>query len=215
MKIVLPKLPYELDALEPTISKRQLDLHYKGHLKGYVDKLNQMALVAHAPERMKLEEIILKGKHEHVDNRVDVLPPGEHASTLYNVAAQVYNHSFFFRSLSPDGGGAPSGDIGEIIEAQYGDWESFRKRLIAKGQNLFGSGWIWVTLDDEGQLAIIKGLNAEVPFVYQGLVPILCIDVWEHAYYIDYENRRGEYLRAVIDNLLNWKFANKNLANTD
>ena len=210
MKLVLPKLPYDLDALEPTLSKHQVELHYKGHLKGYVDKLNQMPFVANA-SRMKLEEIILKGKHEHVDNRLGVLPPGEHPSTLYNISAQVYNHTFYFNSLTPKGGGSPEGDIGEIIDAQFGDWESFRKKLIAKGKNLFGSGWVWVVIDDEGEISIIKGLNAEVPFVYR-LIPILCIDVWEHAYYVDYENRRGEYLRAVVDNLLNWDFANKNLS---
>ncbi len=210
MKLVLPKLPYDLDALEPTLSKHQVELHYKGHLKGYVDKLNQMPFVANA-SRMKLEDIILKGKHEHVDNRLGVLPPGEHPSTLYNISAQVYNHTFYFNSLTPKGGGNPDGDIGEIIDAQFGDWESFRKKLIAKGKNLFGSGWVWVVIDDEGEISIIKGLNAEVPFVYR-LIPILCIDVWEHAYYVDYENRRGEYLRAVVDNLLNWDFANKNLS---
>ncbi|KKL96186.1 hypothetical protein LCGC14_1846980 [marine sediment metagenome] len=210
MKLVLPKLPYDLDALEPTLSKHQVELHYKGHLKGYIDKLNQMPFVANA-SRMKLEEIILKGKHEHVDNRLGVLPPGEHPSTLYNISAQVYNYTFYFNSLTPKGGGNPEGDIGEIIDAQFGDWESFRKKLIAKGKNLFGSGWVWVVIDDEGEISIIKGLNAEVPFVYR-LIPILCIDVWEHAYYVDYENRRGEYLRAVADNLLNWDFANKNLS---
>lgn len=211
MKLVLPKLPYELDALEPTISRRQMELHYGAHLKGYVDKLNQLPVVANA-EKLKLEEIVLKGKHEHVDNRTDVLPPGEHAATLYNLSAQVYNHTFFFRCLSPKGGGKPPGDIGEIVNAQYGSWSAFRKKLIAKGSNLFGSGWLWVTLDDEGQLSIIKGLDAETPFVYRGLIPIFCIDVWEHAYYLDYENRREEYLRAVIDKLLNWTFINKNLA---
>ena len=210
MRLVLPKLPYELDALAPTISKHQLELHYKGHLKGYIDKLNRLPEIANS-ERMKLEEIIIKGKHEHSDNRTDVLPPGEHASTLYNLSAQIYNHTFYFNSMSPKGGGEPTGDIADIINAQYGSWGSFRKKLIAKGKNLFGSGWIWITVDDEGDLSIIKGLDAETPFVYRGLMPILCIDVWEHAYYIDYENRRGEYLKGVIDNLLNWKFANKHL----
>lgn len=214
MKFVLPKLPYDLDALEPTISSRQLELHYLSHLKGYIDKLNRLPDVANA-DRMKLEEIVLKGRHEHVDNRTGVLPPGEHSSTLYNLSAQAYNHTFFFRSLKPKGGGKPTGDIGEIIDSQFGSYEKFRKKLIAKGRNLFGSGWIWVVIDDEGELAIIKGLDAETPIVYRGIVPILCIDVWEHAYYVDYENRRGDYLRGVIDHLINWDFANKNLANVE
>ena len=212
MKIVLPKLPYEFDALAPIISQRQLEVHYRGHLKGYVDKLNQLSAFANL-EKMKLEEVIVMGKHQHVDNRVGVLPPGVHPSTLYNLSAQVYNHVFFFNGLRP-GSGPPTGVIAEIIVAQYGSWETFRKKLIAKGRNLFGSGWIWVVLDDEGELLIIKGLDAEVPFVYRGLTPVFCIDVWEHAYYLDYENHRGDYLRAVVDNLINWNFVNKNLENT-
>jgi len=212
MRFTFPPLPYPMNALEPHISERAIELHYKGHLKDYIDQLNRLPAVSRMP-KMSLEELILQGKHEHVDNRTTVLPPGEHASTLYSLSAQVYNHTFFFRSLSPDGGGEPKGDIGEIIEAQYGDFVSFKRKLIARGKNLFGSGWIWIVLDDEAQLIIIRGLNAETPFVYRGLIPILCIDVWEHAYYIDYENRRGEYLNAVIDHLINWEFANKNISN--
>ena len=115
--------------------------------------------------------------------------------------------------MSPKGGGQPVGDIAEIINAQYGNYASFRKRLISKGENLFGSGWLWICIDDEGQLLILKGLNAEVPFVYKGLVPILCIDVWEHSYYLDYQNKRDEYLKAIIDRVISWPFANKNLKN--
>lgn len=212
MKFILPKLPYDYDALEPVLSKRQIELHYDEHLRGYINKLNQLPDVAEMG-KVKLEEIILKGKHEYVDNRVGVLPPGRHASTLYNLAAQVYNHTFFFRCLKPKGGGKPTGDISDIIDAQYGGWKDFRRKLLTKGKNLFGSGWIWVVLDDENQLSIIKGLNAEVPFVYPGrLVPIFCIDVWEHAYYVDYENRRDEYMGAVMDKLINWDFVNKNLS---
>lgn len=211
MKFALPKLPYKLSALEPTISKQQLEVHYKGHLKGYVDKLNGLPIVV-AMGPTKLEEVILRGKHEMEDRRMDVLPPGKHPSSLYNLSAQVFNHTFFFKSLKADGGGEPKGDIADIINAQFGDYADFRKKLIAKGKNLFGSGWLWVVLDDEGQLSILKGLNAETPIVYRGLMPILCIDVWEHAYYLDYENRRGEYLERVVDNLLNWQWANRNLA---
>jgi len=141
------------------------------------------------------------------------LPPGNHSSTLYNLSAQIYNHMFFFRSLAPAGGGDPTGSFKEIVELQYSSWDSFRKRLIAKGKSLFGSGWIWVCLDDEGQLIILKGLDAETPLVYRGLSPIFCIDVWEHAYYLDYTLNRGEYLEAVIDKCINWNFVNKNLEN--
>lgn len=212
MKFTLPKLPYDSSALSPTISQHQFELHYLGHLKSYIDKLNQLPEVA-SSAKITLEELIIKGKHDHDDSRIGVLPPGPHASTLYNLSSQVYNHTFFFKCLKPKGGGKPNGDIAEIINSQFGSYEQFRKKLIAKGNNLFGSGWIWVTVDDEGELSIIKGLNAETPFVYRGLAPILCIDVWEHAYYIDYETRRDVYLKSVIDNLINWDFVNQNLAN--
>ena len=210
MKIPMPALPYEYDGLEPAISKRALELHYTGHLKGYVDKLNRLPAVANS-DKKKLEELIIEGKKESARNLLEVLPPGNHPSTLYNLSAQVYNHMFFFRSMSPSGGGEPTGNFKDVVEAQYNSWDSFRKRLIAKGKSLFGSGWIWVCLDDEGQLIILKGLDAETPLVYKGIAPILCIDVWEHAYYLDYTLNRGTYLEAVIDKCFNWNFANKNL----
>ncbi len=212
MRFVLPPLPYPLDALAPTLSKRAVEVHYKGHLKGYVDKLNRLPAVSMMPKR-KLEEVIIEGKHEHVDERTTVLPPGSHPSTMFNLSAQVYNHTFFFRSMSPGGGGEPNGDIKDIVEAQYGSYDAFKKKVIARGKNLFGSGWVWICLDDENQLIILRGLDAETPITYRGLIPILCIDVWEHAYYLDYENKRGDYLTAVMNNLLNWEFANKNIAN--
>lgn len=211
MRVILPSIPYEFAELEPAISRKALEIHYKGHLKDYVDRLNQIPEVAQS-EKKTLEELILAGKHEQSDNRVDVLPPGKKSSILYNIAAQVYNHTFFFKSMSPKGGGRPTGDIAEIINAQYNDYANFRKRLISKGKNLFGSGWLWICLDDEGQLLILKGLDAELPFVYKGLSPLLCIDVWEHAYYLDYTNHREDYLKAVIDRVFNWKFANDNLS---
>jgi len=212
MKIPMPVLPYEYDALEPVISAKALELHYGGHLKGYVDKLNRIPAVANS-DKKKLEELIIEGKRERKRNLLGVLPPGDHPSNLFNMAAQVYNHTFFFRSMTPKGGGEPTGDFKEVVEAQYGSWSDFRKRLIAKGKSIFGSGWIWICLDDEGQLIILKGLDAETPLVYKGIAPVLCIDVWEHSYYLDYNLDRGKYLERVIDKLLNWKFANKNLEN--
>ena len=211
MKIAMPALPYDLDALAPTISKKALKLHYEGHLKGYVNALNRLPSVA-GSEKKKLEELVIEGKHEKSKNLLGILPPGEHSSTLFNLAGQVYNHTFFFRSMSPLGGDGPKGDFKEVVNAQYESWENFKKRLIAKGKTLFGSGWIWICLDDEGNLLILKGLDAETPLVYRELSPILCIDVWEHAYYLDYNMNRGKYIEAVADNLLNWEFANKNLA---
>jgi Fe-Mn family superoxide dismutase len=208
----MPALPYEYDALEPVLSSKAVELHYAGHLRGYVDKLNRIPAVANS-DKKKLEELIIEGKRERSRNLLGVLPPGDHPSTLFNIAAQVYNHVFFFRSLSPKGGGEPEGDFADIVGNQYGSWSAFKKRLIAKGKSLFGSGWIWVCLDDEGQLIILKGLDAETPLVYRGLSPVLCIDVWEHAYYLDYNMDRGRYLERVVENLINWDFANKNLAN--
>ena len=120
---------------------------------------------------------------------------------------------FFFRSLTPKGGGDPTGEFKEVVEGQYESWEAFKKRIIAKGKALFGSGWLWVCLDDEGQLIILKGLDAETPLVYRGISPLFCIDVWEHAYYLDYNLDRGRYLKLVIDKLLNWEFINKNMVN--
>lgn len=212
MKIAMPKLPYEYDALEPVISARALELHYAGHLRGYVDKLNRIPEVANS-EKKKLEELILEGKKKEHKNFVGSLPPGNHSSLLFNMSAQVYNHTFFFRCLSPRGTSEPRGDFKDIVESQYGSWTSFKKKLIAKGKSLFGSGWLWVCLDDEGQLIALKAHDAELPIVYRGVSPILCIDVWEHAYYLDYNLDRGKYLELVLDKLINWDFVNKNLVN--
>lgn len=212
MRFVLPSLPYATNALEPYISEKTMELHYKGHLKGYVDKLNRLPVIANSKEKLKLEEVIIRGRQDYVDNRSGVLPPGEQASTLYNLSGQVYNHVFYFRSLAPNGGGEPDGAIGDIITAQYGTYANFRRRLIARGENLFGSGWVWIVLDENDNLELIRGLDAETPIAYKGLFPLLCIDVWEHAYYADYEYKRKEYLEALVDNLLNWNFANQALA---
>jgi len=210
MKFALPKLPYKTDALAPTLSERQLNVHYTGHLRGYIDAFNKIPEVANS-EKTTLESLILKGKHEMIDNRLGVLPPGEHPSKLFNIGAQIYNHVFYFKCLKPKGGGEPTGDIKDVIDGQFGSYDNFKKKLVAKAENLFGSGYIWVTIDDEGQLEIIKGLDAETPFVYKGLSPIIGIDVWEHAYYLDYQRRRGDYVKRVMENLINWEFANKNL----
>ena len=213
MKFRIPKLPYGFEELSPAISEKALKLHYSGHLSGYVKTLNSMPEIAlmDKTKNVHLEDIILKGKHELADNRSGVIPPGSKTSKLYNISAQIYNHTFFFKSLTPRNGGNIKGDIYDIIMAQYGSIENFNKKIIAKGMNLFGSGWVWIVLDDESQLEIIKGLDAETPIVYRGLTPILCIDVWEHAYYVDYENDKHSYLKSVVEDLLNWDFANVNL----
>jgi len=210
MRFPMPRLPYDYSALEPWISQSTIQLHYEGHLQGYIDKLNRMPEVANSPRR-SLEEFIIEGKGQSHRDVMNVIPPGYHPSPMYNQAAQIYNHVFYFRSMTPGGGGPPVGDFKQICDSQYGSWENFRRYIITRGKSLFGSGWVWVCLDDEGQLLIVKGLNAELPIVYRNLSPILCIDVWEHAYYLDYGNDRGKYLEAVSGNLINWDFANRNL----
>lgn len=211
MKLTLPKLPYNTDALNPFISERQLERHYFGHLKGYIDKLNQLPIVS-SSSRMKLEELVLMGRRQREESRMDTLPPEPRSSTLYNLSAQVYNHTFYFRCLKPNGGSQATGDIADIIKNQYGSFDSFRNKVVAKGNSLFGSGWVWVVLDDEGALDIIQSFDAETPIVYRGLIPLMCIDVWEHAYYLDYENHRLDYLRSVMGSLINWDFVNENLS---
>ena len=214
MKFDLPPLPYKVGDLAPHISKKALDLHYNSHQKGYVKKLNGIPEVVSLEDGVKLEDVILMGKRERRSTSVHVIPPKPQPPVIYNMAAQVYNHTFFFRSLKPKGGGEPTGDIAAIIKKQYENWENFRKKIRARGKNLFGSGWIWIALDEDNDLRILQGLDADTPFVY-GIVPILVIDVWEHAYYLDYENDRGAYIDAVLEHLIDWDFANENLRNIE
>ncbi len=213
MTFDLPPLPYKAKDLEPHLSKKAVDLHYNGHQKGYVEKLNSLPEVADM-ESTTLETVILRGKHERKKTPVNVLPSKPQPSVMFNMAGQVYNHTFFFRSLKPKGGGAPTGDVGQIIGNQYGSFENFCKKLRARAKSLFGSGWIWIALDEENDLRILQGLNAETPFVY-GAIPLLTIDVWEHAYYLDYQIDRAEYVKVLVENLLNWDFANENLKNIE
>lgn len=210
MKFDLPPLPYKVEALEPHLSRKAIDLHYNKHVKGYLKKLNSLPEVANLEEEITLEQLILQSRKDKRRPLGHVLPPRTQPTAVFNNAAQLYNHTFFFRSLMPKGGGEPKGDIGEIIKSQYGSWDNFRKRIRTRGKSVFGSGWVWIVLDENSDLQIVQGLNAETPFVY-GMAPILAIDVWEHSYYPDYENERTKYLEVVTDHLLNWDFANENL----
>ena len=213
MKFDQPPLPYKPQALEPHLSKKAVELHYNGHQKAYLDKLNalpEVADMAQAP----LEDVILRGKHARKMASVNVLPQKPQPTVMFNMAAQVYNHTFFFRSLHPKGGKKPTGDVAQIIDNQYGSYDNFRKKLVARAKSLFGSGWIWIALDEENDLRILQGIGAETPFVY-GAIPLLTIDVWEHAYYLDYQIDRGEYVKTLIEHLLNWDFANENLKNIE
>lgn len=194
----LSALPYERNALEPYLSARTLGIHYGNHHQRYVDKLNELVSGTDV-EGMTLEELILK--------------TAGHAreAGIFNNAAQVWNHDFYWNSLSPDGGGRPAGELGRKIEADFGGPEKFLEEFAKAGSSHFGSGWVWL-VEDEGRLKIIRTSDAENPLSLGQATALLAIDVWEHAYYLEYQNRRGEYLKALLDKLIHWRFAETNLA---
>ena len=192
----LPPLPFAENALEPVISANTISFHYGKHHKTYVDNLNNLVKGTDY-ENASLEKII----NETAD-KAD-------KAGLFNNAAQAWNHTFYWHSLKANGGGKPSGTIADMIDAAFGGYDGFRKELSATTVSQFGSGWGWLVLD-RGTLKIVKTPNAEVPFT-KGQKPLLTIDVWEHAYYLDQQNKRAVYVDAVIDKLLNWNFATQNL----
>ena len=197
MPIELPSLPYAIDALEPHVSRKTLEIHHGRHHRAYVEKAQ--SLVAGTPlANATLEQIIVEtaGKKPQ--------------AVLFNNAAQVWNHTFYWHSLSPKGGGAPSGKIAELIQRDLGGPAAFAEAFKAAAVGQFGSGWAWLVLDG-GKLAITATGNADTPLVH-GQVPLLTADVWEHAYYLDYQNRRPDYVTTFLDKLVNWDFANRNLA---
>ena len=188
----LDPLPYAESALEPYISARTVSFHYGKHHRGYVDNLNK--LIAETPsEGRPLAEIISEA----------VGKPDKTA--VFNNAAQVWNHDFFWRSMKPGGGGEPVGALREAIEKSFGGFEEFKKAFIAAGAGQFGSGWVWLVKDGE-QLTIVATSNADTPAAHGKSVLLTC-DVWEHAYYIDYQNRRKDFVEAFLDHLVNWEFA--------
>ena len=196
MAISLPPLPYAKDALAPYISANTLDFHYGKHHKTYVDNVNKLIEGTDLAEK-SLEEIIkISAK--------DTAKTG-----IFNNAAQVWNHSFYWQCLKKNGG-APRGPVADKIKTVWGGFEKFADELKNAGITQFGSGWAWLVLEDN-QLKITKTANADTPIAH-GQKPLLTIDVWEHAYYLDYQNRRPDYLAAVIQNLINWDFVNANLA---
>ena len=196
MAISLPELPYGKDALAPHISSNTLDFHYGKHHKAYVDNLNKLITGTDLAEK-SLEEII----------KITV---GDSAKAgIFNNAAQIWNHSFYWQCLKKSGGGLPKGAIAAKINAVWESYDKFVEELKNAGVTQFGSGWAWLVLED-GQLKITKTANADTPLAH-GQKPLLTIDVWEHAYYLDYQNRRPDYLTAVIQNLINWDFVNANL----
>lgn len=196
MAIELPLLPFSKNALEPYISSQTLDYHYGKHHNTYVINTSNLIKGTHL-ENASLEEII----------KTSFKDPSQVG--LFNNAAQVWNHTFYWHSLSPNGGGAPTGKIAAMINQDFGSYDDFAKRFKEAALGQFGSGWAWLVVI-EGKLAIHKTSNADTPMVH-GMTPLLCIDVWEHAYYLDYKNVRAEYVDNVINRLLNWEFANRNL----
>ena len=192
----LPPLPYADNALEPVISANTISFHYGKHHKTYVDNLNNLVKGTDY-ESASLEKII-----NETAGKAD-------KAALFNNAAQIWNHTFYWNSLKGNGGGKPTGKLATMIDAAFGSYDNFRKELSATTVSQFGSGWGWLVVDG-GALKVVKTANAEVPFT-KGQKPLLTIDVWEHAYYLDHQNKRAAYVDAVIDKLLNWDFAAQNL----
>ena len=191
MSFELPPLPYPKDALAPHMSAETFDYHHGKHHAAYVAKLNE--LTQGKPEANKsLEEIIRSSE-----------------GGLFNQAAQVWNHTFFWSCMKPGGGGEPKGDLADAIKRDFGSYDKFKEAFTAAAMGRFGSGWGWLVLD-KGKLAITSTANAETPLT-TGAKPLLTIDVWEHAYYIDYRNARPKFIEVFLQHLVNWDFAAKNL----
>jgi Fe-Mn family superoxide dismutase len=192
----LPPLPYPENSLAPVISPETIGFHYGKHHKGYVDNLNKLVTGTELAD-LSLEKII-------------AATAGQPEKTaIFNNAAQAWNHTFYWNSLKPNGGGEPPAVLKQKIEAAFGNVDACKKELANAATTQFGSGWAWLVQDGD-KLKVIKTGNADVPLI-KGMKPLLTIDVWEHAYYLDYQNRRPDYVNAVLDKLINWGFAADNL----
>ncbi len=192
-KIELPELPYALNALEPHISQETLEFHHGKHHKAYVDKTNSLVEGTEF-ENLPLEDIVRKAN-----------------GGLFNQAAQVWNHTFYWNSMGPNGGGEPTGAVADAIRESFGSFEDFKQQFNEKTAANFASGWGWLIKKGDGSLAILETDDAETALTDSSVTPLLTCDIWEHAYYIDYRNARPKYLEAYW-NVVNWDFANKNLA---
>lgn len=196
MAFTLPELPYSKDALAPHISANTLEFHYGKHHQAYVTNLNK--LVEGTPlEKASIEQVIQ-------ESAKDASKAG-----IFNNSAQVWNHTFYWHSMKPNGGGKATGDIAKKIEQDFGSFEKFVEEFKNAGATQFGSGWAWLVLDG-GKLKVTKTPNADLPMVH-GQKALLTMDVWEHAYYLDFQNRRPDYIGTFLDKLVNWDFVNKNL----
>ncbi|MDP9149775.1 MAG: superoxide dismutase [Myxococcota bacterium] len=192
MAFTLPPLPYDKNALAPHISAETLEYHHGKHHQAYVTNLNK--LLDGKPEASRsLEEVILASE-----------------GPVFNNAAQIWNHSFYWRCMKPGGGGMPTGDLGDAIKRDFGSFEKFAEELTNAATTQFGSGWAWLVLGKDNKLAVTKTPNADLPMKH-GQKALLTIDVWEHAYYIDYRNARPKYIEVFLKSLANWDYASENL----
>ena len=192
---VLPPLPYAENALEPVITSKTMGFHYGKHHKGYVDNLNKLIAGTEYAD-LSLEKIMSStaGRPEK--------------TAIFNNAAQIWNHTFYWKSMKPKGGGEPPAALKQRIEASFDSVDACKKEIASAAVSQFGSGWAWLVIES-GKLKVIKTANADSPLT-MGMKPLLTIDVWEHAYYLDYQNRRADYVNAVLDKLINWEFALQN-----
>ncbi len=197
MTITLPPLPYEKNALAPHISENTLNFHYGKHHQGYVNNLNNLIKDGEFAN-LSLEEIIKKSAND--SSKV----------AIFNNSAQIWNHTFYWNSMKPNGGGKPEGKLLELINNSFGSFEEMLNQFKNAAATQFGSGWAWLVLEGE-KLKIVKTANAETPLTNHNQKPLLTIDVWEHAYYLDFQNARPNYIDVFFNNLVNWQFASKNL----
>ena len=193
----LPALPYDLGALEPHISRSTLEFHHGKHHAGYVTNLNKLV------EGTELAD-------KSLEETITAVAGDASKAGVFNNAAQVWNHSFYWQCIKPAGGGMPSGALAEKIDADFGSFDAFVEQFKTAGATQFGSGWAWLVLDG-GSLKVTKTANADLPLAH-GTKALLTMDVWEHAYYLDYQNRRPDYMATFLDKLVNWDFVAANLA---
>lgn len=192
MAFELPPLPYAMDALAPHISQETLEYHYGKHHQTYVTNLNKL----------------VEGTEDENTSLEDIISKAEVGSGLFNNAAQVWNHTFYWNCMAPGGGGAPTGEIADKINSAFGSYEEFRAKFVEAATTQFGSGWAWL-VDNGGSLEVMKTANADLPMKH-GAKALLTIDVWEHAYYIDFRNARPNYINTFMDHLVNWEFVAQN-----
>lgn len=193
---LLRPLPYDENALDPVISARTIGFHYHKHHQGYVDNLNKLIEGTDYVD-LTLEKLVIA-----TSGRVE-------AAAIFNNAAQICNHTFYWHSMKAQGGGAPPAALKEMMAASFGSVDTCKQELARMALSQFGSGWAWLVLDGD-KLKVVKTANAETPLT-AGLKPLLTVDVWEHAYYLDYQNRRADYVNTVLDKLINWEFALHNV----